>query len=226
MEHYRTVLWPNDAGEWFDRAQTFSTTPGHNGWTIKDTSVSGTPTYVTANTGGFVATLAGVSAALEIVTLYQGDKLIFDIDEIQSFSFYAKVSGFDAVAMLVMGLASAQNNAPDSVAANAWFKIQGSVSTSAIVVETDDGTTDLDDKATGQTLSTTMRKFTIDFTDGKSKVKFYIDDKRVAAGTTFDMSAYSSGLQPFVQIQRSGGSGSQAVTIRGAEPVRLSRALA
>jgi hypothetical protein len=42
----------------------------------------------------------------------------------------------------------------------------------------------------------------IDFTGGKSNVKFYVDGIRVAAGTTFDMSAATGSLQPYVQIQK------------------------
>jgi hypothetical protein len=33
-------------------------------------------------------------------------------------------------------------------------------------------------------------------------VKFYVDGIRVAAGTTFDMSAATGSLQPYVQIQK------------------------
>jgi hypothetical protein len=37
---------------------------------------------------------------------------------------------------------------------------------------------------------------------GKQDVKFYIDGVRVAKDTTFDMSGYSAGLQPIVQLQK------------------------
>lgn len=226
-EYFKSVMWPNPGGEWFDRAHTYSTTPGFNGWTIADDSSSGTPTYVNQNGGGFVGTLVNTSEE-ERITLYQGDKLIFDIDELIGgvFSFFAKVSGIDAVTTLVMGVASAQNDTDDSIAAHAWFRMEGSASTSAIVVETDDGTNDNNDVATGKTLASTLKKFSIDFTNGKSDVRFRIDDSPVATATTFDMSNYSSGLQPFFQLSKASGTGTPALTLIGIEPVCLSRNLA
>ena len=213
------------SGEWFDRAHTYSSTPGHNGWAITDTSSSGTPTYANANTGGAVLTLEATSEA-QLVALYQADKLIWDIDELQTFSFYAKVSGVDSVTLICMGLASAHNATADSIAFNAWFRIQGSASTSNVVVETDDGTTDLDDKATGTTLSSTLKKFTIDLTNGKSDIRFFINDDRVAATTTFDADQYASGVQPYFTLQKASGTGVPALTIVGIDPVLVSRSLA
>jgi hypothetical protein len=87
------------------------------------------------------------------------------------------------------------------------------IGSTSLVVESDDGTTDKDDVATGQTLSTTYKKFVIDFAGGKSDVKFYVDGVRVAASTTFDMSAATSSLQPYVQIQKTAATDADAVTI-------------
>ena len=212
-DYFMTRHWPSPQGDCFDRAQALTTTPGVNGWTVKDTSASGTPTYLCGSGGGMVLTIASTSEA-EIVTMYQNDVLAFDIDEIQSVEFFAKVSGIDSVTTLVMGLASAQNDTPDSTTNNAWFRMEGSASTSNVVVETDDNVNDNDDKATGTTLSSTLKRFVIDFTFGKSDVRFYIDDhQRVAASTTFDMSNATGNLQPFFQIQKASGTGTPAVTI-------------
>lgn len=213
-EYYRVLQWPSENGEFFDRAQAFTTTPGQNGWTIKDTSSSGTPTYLCVDGGGATLTLAATSEA-EIVTLFQNDVEAFDIDELQVVEMYAKVSGVDAVTTIVFGMAGAQNDTADSVAQHAWFRMEGSASTSAVVVETDDGTTDNDDKATGQTLSSTVKKFTIDFTRGKSDIRFFVDDQPVATSTTFTMAAFSSNLQPFVQLQKASGTGTPAITLAG-----------
>ena len=223
-EYQRQLSWPSEDGDFFDRGQTLSTTPGHNGWTIKDTSSSGTPTYVLQDGGGAVLTLASTGEA-EVVTLYQNNILPFDIDEIKSITFFARVSGIDSATTLVMGLASSQSDTADNIAANAWFRMEGSASTSNVVVETDDGSTDTDDKATGTTLSSTLKKFHIDFTNGKSDIRFYIDDARVAASTTFTMAAYSSNLQPFVQLQKGSGTGTPAVTLMGVR-VQYSKSLA
>lgn len=201
----------------FNRAQVFTTTPGQNGWTIKDTSSSGTPTYLvaTGDGGGAVLTLANTSEA-EIVTLFHNDVLVFDIRTIQRVEMIAKVSGIDAATTLTFGVASAQNDNDDSVAVNAWFRMEGSVSTTAVVVETDDGTVDNNDKATGATLASTFKHFVIDFTNGLADIRFYIDREPVALATTFSMAAVAAGqnVQPFVQLQKASGTGVPSITLK------------
>jgi hypothetical protein len=200
----------------FNRAQAFTTTPGENGWTIADTSSSGTPTYlcVTEDGGACALTIANTNEA-EIVTLYTGDVLPYDLRHISNVWWVAKVAGIDATTTLVMGVGSARNDTADTVAYNAWFRMEGSASTSAVVVETDDATTDNNDVATGTTLATTYKRFLVDFSQGLADVRFYIDGSRVAKGTTFNMSAAAAGqnVQPMVMLQKSGGTGVPAVTL-------------
>jgi hypothetical protein len=200
----------------FDRAQSFTTTPGEGGWTIKDTSSAGTPTYlcITEDGGAAKLTLAATNEE-EIVTLYTNDVLPIDLANLQRVEYIAKVAGIDSVTTLVFGVADAQNDTEDSVTTNAWFRMQGSASTSNVVVETDDGTTDNDDKATGTTLSSTYKKFTIDFTNGLSDIRFFIDGERVASGTTFSMASVTAGqnVQPFVQLHKASGTGTPSITI-------------
>lgn len=198
----------------FDRAQVYSTTPGHNGWTIKDTSSAGAPTYLNVTGRGAKLTLAATSEA-EVVTLFQNDVLPYDLRLLQHLWFLAKVEGIDAVTTLTMGVASAQNDAADSVATNAWFRMEGSASLSALVVESDDGAVDKNDIATGATLAATYKKCLLDFTNGIQDVRFFIDGARVAAGTVFDMSNVAAGqcVQPFVQLQKASGTGVPSVTI-------------
>lgn len=200
----------------FNRAQAFTTTPGQNGWTIADTSSAGTPTYlcVTEDGGAAQLTLASTSEA-EIVTLYHNDVLTLDLANLQHVEMIAKVSGIDSATTLTFGVGSARNDTADSVAVNAWFRIEGSTSTSAVVCETDDGTTDTDDKATGATLASVYKKFTIDFTQGLSDVRFYIDGERVAASTTFSLASITSGqnVQPIVMLQKASGTGTPSITI-------------
>lgn len=200
----------------FDRAQALTTTPGMNGWTIKDTSSSGTPTYLClTEDGGAIKLLLDNTSEEQIVTMYQNDVLMYDFAQIQSMWWIAKVSGVDAVTTICLGLASATNDTEDSVTNNAWFKIAGADSTSAIVVETDDNVLDLDDKATGATLSSTYKKLELDFTGGLANVRFNIDGAPVARGVTFDMSNITAGNngQPFVRLHKASGTGIPAVQI-------------
>jgi len=111
-------------------------------------------------------------------------------------------STFTSGSILVFGLGSARNDTADSVTANAWFRMEGASSTSLVYVETDDDARDNNDFSTGVSLGTNYKEFVIDFTGGKSDVKFYIDGVRVAKDTTFDMSAYTGSLQPIVQLQK------------------------
>ncbi len=182
-------------------------------WLVVDTSSAGTPTY-TRGTSNATLTLASTSE-IENVCLAHGDALSFDIDDIQRIEMRVRIgaSAFTSGSELVFGLGSARNDTTDSVAANAWFKMVGATSTTAVYVETDDGTRDVDDTATGVTLGTTFKEFVIDFTSGKSDVKFYINGDRVAASTTFNMSAYSSGLQPIVQLQKAANTNVDSVVI-------------
>jgi hypothetical protein len=205
----------------FDRAQAFTTTPaGEFGWTAKDTSAAGTPTYlcVTDDGGAAKLTIAATSEE-EIVTLYQNDVLPFDLAKIQSVGFTVKVAGIDAVTTLVFGVGSAQSDTEDSVAVNAWFRMEGSASTSNLLVETDDGTSDLDDKATGTTLSSTYKKCVLDFTNGLSDIRFFVDGAPVATSTTFTLSGITAGqnVQLFAQLHKASGTGVPSITISNVE---------
>lgn len=202
--------------DYFDRAQALTATAGVGGWTVVDTSSSGTPTYLIETGLGMVLTCAATSEA-EIITMHHDDVLQFDIDEIQNVTWYLRVNGIDAVTTLVVGVAGAQNDTSDTVAQSAWFRMEGSASTTAVVVETDDGTNNNDDVATGTTLAAVIKKFTIDFGAGKSDVRFYIDGEQVGSATTFDMSNYSGGLQPYVQSQKASGTGVPDVELHGVE---------
>jgi hypothetical protein len=151
---------------------------------------------------------------VENVCLHHGDALSFDIDDIQRVEMRVKLgAAFTSGSTLVFGVGSARADDADAVAANASFKMVGADSTTAVVVESDDAVTDNDDVATGATLGTTYKRFVIDFTGGKSNVKFYIDGQRVAAGTTFDMSGYSAGLQPIVQLSKAANTNVDSVSV-------------
>jgi len=158
----------------------------------------------------------------QVATLYQDDELIFDIDNLLQVDIWAKLSSaaLHAAVSFGFGLASARNADLDLLAAACLFRGYGS---NAIVCESDDGTNDNDDVATGLTLGTTVKRFTIDFaagvktlvpppsSGGKGNVLFSMDDangnlRPVCRSTRFNMENYSSGLQLIAQIQKGAAS--------------------
>jgi len=171
---------------------------------------------------GFYNLALDATGEAQTLTFSMGDILRYDIDNLIRAEFIAQVTSASLAGIsVVFGLASAKNAAPDSVAANAYFKLAASF---AVVCETDDGTNDNDDVATGQTLVTaTPRRFAIDFSrdvqtvsppgtskGGKGNVHFYMDDvngylKRVCSSTLFDMSNYTDGLQLYAMILKASG---------------------
>ncbi len=168
-------------------------------WLVDDTSAGGSPTIEVDANGHAHLQLASTSE-VENVCLHLADKLPYDIDDIIRIEFVAKVTAsLDSATTVVLGLGSARADDPDAVAANAFFKLAGS---NDIVCETDDGTTDTDDVSTGQTLVAAYKVFQIDFSGGKSNIKFYVDGERLAPSQTFSMANYSAGLQPIFQIQK------------------------
>ncbi len=195
------------------------TTPDSGEW-VQKTVGNGSPAVGVVN--GFMLLAVDFTLESQLACLYQLDRLGYDIDDLQQVDFYAKLNAaaLHASCSVAFGLISAQNNDPDAIAAAAIFRLIGST---AVVCETDDGTNDNDDVATGQTLGASVKRFTIDFasgirsvvpgpsTGGKANVLFSMDDDRgnlrqVARLTTFDMSNYTGGLQLFAQIQKGAAS--------------------
>lgn len=192
--------------------QTLTASPaGSDQWDIADTSSAGTPTYTVGGINGEATLAFDSQSEIQNVCLFKSDVLNFDIDTIQSIELRVKtVAALDTATSLAFGLCSARNDAIDSLAAHASFRLIGS---NSLVVETDDSVNDNDDVATGATLGSTYKRFVIDFAGGKSDVKFYVDGARVAASTTFDMSNYSAGFQPYVQIQKTADTNTDSVVI-------------
>jgi len=197
---------------------TLSTSGQGDPWVVTKTG-SGTAVYVDGSASGEVTIDNESTGEVQNTCLSFGDKLAMDIDKIQGAEFRIKMNqaAVDATTSLAFGLAGDRNAAIDSIAQAALFRVIGGDSTTAVVVESDDGTNDNNDVATGQTLINAYKLFKIDFSQGTSDVRFYMDDanglRRVAAGTTFDMSNYTGSLQPFVQLQKTSDTNTDGVTI-------------
>lgn len=179
--------------------------------------------------GGGVRLAHEATSQVQNACLYMGDVLPFDIDEIISVDIIAKVSGtLDATSQIAFGLCSARNDTIDSLAEAAVFRC---IAGNSVLVETDDGTNDNDDVATGLTIGTSWKRFAINFAERNttmeppslskgrgSNIGFYGSNdngsrRRVASGTRFDMSNYSGGLQLFAQIQKTANTNTDALDI-------------
>jgi hypothetical protein len=196
-------------------ADTYSTAGQGTPWAIADTSAAGAPTYASVTpspTGEMAMTLAATSE-IENVCLSFGDTLCWSIDKIQSVEFRVKVSGCTSGTVIGFGVGSARNDTLSSVTSRAFFRMTGATSTTAVTVETADGTNSSGLIATGSTLSTVYKKFFIDFSGGKSNIKFYIDGARVAPATVFTMAASTSSLQPIFQISKAANTNVDSITI-------------
>jgi hypothetical protein len=193
-----------------------------------DTSAAGAPTMLGLNGGGLRLALDTTNEAQNLC-LFMGDILPFDIDEIISAEFCVKtVASLNAATSIAFGLCSARNDAIDSLTAHASFRCIGN---NNVLVETDDNVNDNDDIATGLTLGTTWKRFKIDFATRnstmepptrslgrKSNIEFYGGNdygsqRRVASGTRFDMSNYSSGLQIYAQLQKTAAAAADSLDI-------------
>ena len=190
-------------------------------WHFTDTSAAGSPTVAlvdgAAEAGECKITLAATNE-VENLCLSQNDILWLPIDRILSVAARVKqsVTTLDASVSWAIGLAGDRNDAIDSIAQNCLFRGIGS---NAIVVETDDGTTDNDDVATGRSMSTSYHDLEISFAKGKSDIRFFIDGQPVATGTTFSMAAYSGALQLYAQLQKTASTAVDAITIDWIEVV-------
>ena len=180
-------------------------------WVVADTSSAGTPTYVIGVDGGAASGAPGI-AKLDLVADSEAEVVILSHGGVEQFDV-----NDGAVTDFSFGLGAGQNATWDSTTIMAAFRVVGADSTTNVVVETDDNVTDKNDIATGQTLINAYKTFKIDMTD-LTNVKFYMTNGnnrlvRVAAGTTFDMSAYSSCVQPIFQLQKASGTDTSGVSI-------------
>jgi len=187
-------------------------------WCKAVTASAGSPTVRGVNGGGIRLQMDS-TVEIQNLCLYMGDVLPFTITEIIRYWAIVKAGQtFDSTSQVAWGFCSARNDAIDSLTEQASFRC---IANNTVVVETDDGTNDNNDVATGLTLeSSDWQRFEIEMAEGittmepptasvgrTSNIRFfggntYGSKRRVASGTRFDMSNYTSGLQLFFQLQK------------------------
>lgn len=184
-------------------------------WSINDTSSAGAPTHVPVDGTHVVLITLATNDEAEVCGYDFGDVLEFDIDNGPIMVARFATSAITTNEGVVIGLGAAWNDTLDSSAAHAWFRL---VANMTPVVETDDGTNDNDDVATGATMVAATHKWIkIDCTDS-ADIKFYMGDDglawtRVASSTTFDMSNYTDGLQPMFAVVKASGATQPTITV-------------
>jgi len=213
--------------------------PDSGPWVSRTVETGGTPTV--AITGGVCSLDLDNTEEVQNACLYMLDKKPFDIDDLIRVDFKAALAAaaVDTAIEAVVGLAGSYNATPDSVAQNAWFKIVGTGTAHTVAVESDDGTNDNDDKATGLVFTTTFRRCRIDFVTGHQTIGppgtskagtgavwFLMEDgngvmRRVASGTNFDMSNYTSGLQLYAQIKKTSDTGENTLKVKDFEVTHI-----
>lgn len=208
----------------FQGTSVVSATVGGQGLRIKDASTTGTPTLAVKQEvagGAFEMAFDNANEA-QVLTLYGGDNQTVGYDKKPVFRARLKVPvALLAPDILVFGLASAQSDTADSVATNAWFRIEGA--NLDLKLETDDGTTDTDDKDPSVTLTAdAWYEFMVDCST-LSDVKFYYRASTpntstpwtalTVAGTTFTIAAGTTNLQPFIQLQKASGTGTTSIQV-------------
>ena len=190
-------------------------------WYIKDTSSGGSPTLAVSadyDCGAYSMAFSNTNEA-QILTLCWNDEQNIDPTShpiiTYRIRFVSAIPGANDI--LVFGLGSAQNDTANSVASNAWFRLEGN--SANLLVETDDGSTDTDDKDTSiDVAADTWYEFRVDAAD-YSDVKFYYRTTLSAAwtditpsGQVFDIHA-TTGLQPYLQLQKSTGTGTTGILV-------------
>lgn len=225
------ITEPMHEWEFFDDffgAGTFVTSAGLDPWVIADTSSAGTPTYTRLDhgesAGAFALGVAKLSFDTQTeeqnVCLSFGDKLCFDADKVRGFECRIRQSQAtkDSNTTLAFGLTGDRNDAIDSIAIAAIFRLAAGTASNAIVAESDDGSHDNDDIDCGDTLANAWKVFRIVFPAGNAALEFYMTNSngslaRVASATTFDFSGHNGGLQPFFQLQKASDNNADAVEI-------------
>jgi len=166
----------------------------------------------------------------QVAELNFNDLLGLDIDDLQYVDFWVELSAnLAANAQLSVGVGSARNADARSVAQRAIFTVSGG--STALQVETDDGTTENEVLSSVNLTAGVVTRLRLDFKEGiqqivgatskagKGSVRFYADNAQgqltriPTPGRHMDMSAYAGGLQPIVQLRKASGTSAETLKV-------------
>lgn len=186
-----------------------------NPWKYAETSTSTNAAgdYANAADGRYALTHSADSEQ-QIMRIDWGDQLMINLSKKPRLEIRAKINfagaAFSADQRAVFGLASAWNNTLDSIATNAWFRIEGA--SLNILAEVDDGTTDDDDNDTGDDLvDDTFVTLGIDFPSA-TVARFWVNGVQTEELPMAALAANTL-VQPVVAMQRDAGTEAEVLTI-------------
>jgi len=202
-------------------------------WKADVTDDAGTAA-VTMSSGGYCRLSLDNTAEVQVARLSMGDVLPFDIDQLVSVEWWARVSASLAAACsLSMGVGSAGNATVTSITARSMFRMTGG---GLLTLDCVDGTNSQTGITTGLAMATSdWQRFKLNFKQGtitqgppannlggvggKAAILFGADDSRgnlrhLAPRTQMSMAAYSSNLQAYFQLQKSANAATATLDIR------------
>lgn len=169
------------------------------------TTGGGAVTIVNDANGGAVALQLTSTNEVQLKGINGNDNRILVLNQRLVFEARVKFQVLPTGAVVaVIGLCSDHNAAVNSVASSIWFRVDGN---GVITVEADDTVHETSQVATGVTVVAGQEVTLRIECDVISKIRFYINGQRVAAGTTFDMSQTPAvALQPVLRIGKESAS--------------------
>jgi len=193
---------------------------------------TGTPGAIVGVDDGLKIPLAATVEA-EANRLYMGSRPYRVADLVFAKFVVACSATLPAGAGIAFGLAKTPADDPDANDEGVWFKV---LAGNSVVVESDDGTTDVDDVDTALTLGLTFKVFHLNFRDGvwqgdprsggavggPSAIIASMDNAAgnlvpVGRGSRLTLAAASGPLQPFCQITKGSQYSGQNLYVREIE---------
>ncbi len=177
-------------------------------WNSVETNLNTAIALVANEVNGVAAIILDSDDNAEVGCLHHGDQLGFSMKQGLMFetrlTFHVLPTTGTETVQAAFGLASAHNTTLDSVATNAWFRVESAAQT-ALLWETDDGNADDDDNAAGITLvADTYHIYRIDCRDLVNGVKFYVDNALVGTSADFltNLTDAEAKVQPYFNLSK------------------------
>ena len=182
-------------------------------WATQETAAVGSPVvdFVDDADNGAFRLAHDSEDEVQTLTLFWADSLHIDATSGPVIEIgLTLTTALSADQRVVVGLASARNATLDSIAAHAWFRLEGA--NFNILTEADDGTTDTNDQDSGvDWVSGVSMIFRIDMRV-LGQIVYYVDGLAVSGGT-ISAPLMTGNLQPFIEIQKDAGADANVLDI-------------